>query len=105
MARHHQRPSCALLSCRLAFFAASALLLGPWAGQQRLADAHGYLLTPQSRNIRSYLYDPHGPDKEYTPQGLSGGGEGRAGSDRTGGREEYCSAAHLHRCVTFPNLT
>eukprot|EP00798_Chlamydomonas_sp_ICE-L_P010153 gene10153-8056_t len=39
----------------------------------RVADAHGFLLTPLSRNIRSY-YDPPPQDKEYLPHGLRAGG-------------------------------
>lgn len=41
------------------------------------AHGHGFLLQPQSRNVQSYFYDSSAT-KEYTPQGLSGGG-GRVG--------------------------
>eukprot|EP00798_Chlamydomonas_sp_ICE-L_P010158 gene10158-8062_t len=52
-------------------FVASFCLAG--LQQLRVADAHGFLLSPQSRNIQSY-YGPESPGKEYTPQGLVAGG-------------------------------
>ena len=52
----------------------AALLLGLWAGPSLVADAHGFLLAPLSRNIQSYYNDPSAT-KDYTPQGLNAGGK------------------------------